>query len=142
MPRLFHMASPRCAALLRRHLVWLFMALALPLIGAAAAPSGVAAISGISPEMASMHAPGERTPDKHPIVIAMTGEAGLEESRPPRQRVPVDIDAGIRAAVPRQDHVFLAAAAETVLQHALARSQAYPREPHLRLNHSHAPPLA
>lgn len=144
--RLLHMASVICVAFMRQRLPWavallvLVVAATSPLTSPPAGPSAASiAVEGIT---ASLQLPGEELPEKLPVAIISLSEAGLEESRPPGQRPGTAVAADSRMLQHRFEHVFHAAATETVVRYAQLRIQVYPLDPHLRLlNPGNAPPL-
>jgi hypothetical protein len=140
------MAIVTCAAFMRQRSPWavallvLVVAATSPLTSPPASPvTASIAIDGVT---ASLQLPGEELPEKLPVAIISLSEAGLEESRVPGQRPGTAGADDSRTLPPRFEHVFHAAATETVVRYAQLRIQAYPLDPHLRLlNPGNAPPL-
>ncbi|WP_305804400.1 hypothetical protein [Stenotrophomonas sp. YIM B06876] len=84
-------------------------------------------------------APTGGCPDRHPTPGSIA-ETGAEAPRPASNRAcPRHSGNG---SVTTASQVFRSAAADTRLQRVQDRSRGYPLEPHLRLNHGHAPPRA
>ncbi len=132
----------RQAAFVRTRLPWLLLVfgllLAWTVLGHAAPAASSLPGMGIDQVSASPEGghPGD-LPD-----MAAISEAGAEASRTPRPR---PVLAGLLPqrllTAPGPRRMFLAAATDTRLRHALERSHHYPQAPYLLLNPGHAPPL-
>ncbi|MGE8281545.1 MAG: hypothetical protein ACN6O2_14055 [Stenotrophomonas sp.] len=113
-------------------LVW---AVALQAKAVAAAPLAMTGYTQIlvSPE------PGH---PQQPLQMVAISEAGSESSRPTRSRPAPLLSAPVMPASLTAHRVFMTAASDTLLQHAVERAQRYPLAPYLLLNPGHAPPGA
>ncbi len=84
--------------------------------------------------------PDGPTPGRYPA-LAMIAEAGPEAGRgtsPCAGKAPFG-GAGCEP-LPPLSYLLRNAAADTALKQTLIHTHRYPRDPHLRLNHGHAPP--
>ncbi len=75
-----------------------------------------------------------------PLQMAAINEAGAETTRVVRQRTAVLPPCMVQPAPATPHRIFLTAASDTLLQHAVERAQRYPLAPYLLLNPGHAPP--
>ncbi|KRG66913.1 hypothetical protein ABB27_11555 [Stenotrophomonas terrae] len=143
MSRLPAKAVPLTVASVRRRLLWLPLlfgmllvwAVALQVKAVAAAPLAVEGHAQllVSPE------PGH---PQQPLQMAAISEAGSESSRPTRSRPAPMLSSPVTPAPLTAHRVFMTAASDTLLQHAVERAQRYPLAPYLLLNPGHAPPRA
>lgn len=139
MPNLPSTAIQRPTAFVRQRLPWLMlvfgMLLAWAMLGhVAPATASVPALA----DAVVLVSPDRGHPDDLPDLIAIA-ESGAESFRSARQR-PVDTPVPPTAPVAAPAGMFVAAAADTLLQHAVERSHRYPPAPYLLLNPGHAPP--
>lgn len=142
MPNPPAMAIQQPTAFVRQRLPWLMlvfgMLLAWAMLGHSQPVTAHLASAAQAPVLVS---PDRGHPDDLPDLVAIA-ESGAESFRSARQR-PVDTPAPpTTAPVAAPARMFVAAAADTLLQHALERSHRYPPAPYLLLNPGHAPPLA
>ncbi|MGH8055164.1 MAG: hypothetical protein ACREP4_14735 [Stenotrophomonas sp.] len=141
MPTLPATAIQRPTAFVRQRLPWLMlvagMLLVWAMLGHAKQVTTSVSLATVAPVLVS---PDRGHPDELPDLVAIA-ESGAESSRSARSR-PADTPPPPTALVAAPAGMFVAAAADTLLQHALERSHRYPPAPYLLLNPGHAPPLA
>ncbi len=134
-----------CTAVSVRRLPWLLLLLLGMLLVWAVASQARAVV--VPPGMNGFEARVSPEPDHPQLPMHMVAicESGAEASRMSRQR-PASLPAFpaqlVAPATPPPQRVFMAAASDTLLLHAVARAQRYPLAPHLLLNPGHAPPRA
>jgi hypothetical protein len=143
MPHPPSTALQRPAAFVLQRLPWLMLAFGLLLAWTmlaghpSAAPDAMPS-TGFDQVSA---VPGGGHPADLPDMVAIS-ESGAESSRTARPRpTPADLLTSLMIGVV-PSRMFLAAATDTRLRHALERSHHYPAAPYLLLNPGHAPPLA
>lgn len=112
------------------------------LMAAISALGDVPAHATANPVLVAMAThPEGRAPGKAPALAAMA-EAELETRRsaPPSTGNNAPYRGIGYEPLPSLSHLLQHAAAGTALKQALNHAHDYPRDPHLRLNHGHAPP--
>ncbi|WP_449467416.1 hypothetical protein [Stenotrophomonas humi] len=142
MPNLPFTAILRPTAFVRQRLPWLMLVFGMLLAWAMLGHALPAKVS-VSPTAVAhevLVSPDRGRPDGQPDLVAIA-ESGAESLRSARQR-PVDTPAPPTAPVAAPARMFVAAATDTLLQHAVERSHRYPPAPYLLLNPGHAPPQA
>ncbi|AMJ57305.1 MULTISPECIES: hypothetical protein [Stenotrophomonas] len=132
---------PLTVAALRQRLHWLPLLFGLLLVCAVALQAKAMAAMPLAivshDQVQASPEPGHPQP---PLQMAAISEAGSETSRPNRQRPAPVLSAPVQLAPLTSQHVFMTAASDTLLQHAVERAQRYPLAPCLLLNPGHAPP--
>ncbi len=130
-------------ATVRQRMPWLMLALGmlmvLALLGHAAAPPVAASLTHAMDQV-------QASPDRgHPgdlpdlVAIAESSAETLRSARPrPADTPPTPMTAPVAAPA----GMFVAAATDTLLRHAVERTHRYPPAPYLLLNPGHAPPRA
>ena len=136
-------AQTLTVATVRRRLPWLMLVFGMLLVWAVAfqtkavviAPPAMEAFDQVlvSPE------PGH---PQHPLEMAAISESGGESSRLTRPRPAAMLSSPVPLVPFTPSRVFMTAASDTLLQHAVERAQRYPLAPYLLLNPGHAPPRA
>ncbi|HEX7990037.1 MAG TPA: hypothetical protein VF513_07730 [Stenotrophomonas sp.] len=136
-------AQSLTVAAVRQRLPWLMLVFGMLLVWAVAfqakavvtAPLAVEAFDQVlaSPE------PGH---PQHPLEMAAISETGGESSRLTRPRPAAMLSSPVPLALFTPSRIFVTAASDTLLQHAVERAQRYPLAPYLLLNPGHAPPRA
>ncbi|WP_269791294.1 hypothetical protein [Stenotrophomonas sp. Iso1] len=140
MPNPPSSAIQQLTALVRQRLPWLMLVVGMLLAWTMLGHSLPATTSASSAEAQVLISPDRGHPDDLPDLVAIA-ESGAESSRSARQR-PVDSHVPPTAPVAAPAGMFVAAATDTLLQHAVERSHRYPPALYLLLNPGHAPPLA
>jgi len=128
-------------ATVRQRLPWLMLVFGMLLVWAVAlqakaegaVPTALAGVEQVqvSPE------PGHL---QQPLQMTAISESGAESSRVGKQRPAPMLSSPLRPASFTPRRVFLTAASDTLLLHAVERAQRYPLAPCLLLNPGHAPP--
>lgn len=136
-------AQTLTVATVRQRLPWLMLVFGMLLVWAVAfqakavftAPLAMEAFDQVlvSPE------PGH---PQQPLEMAAISESGGESSRLTRPRPAATLSSPVPLALFTPSRVFVTAASDTLLQHAVERAQRYPLAPYLLLNPGHAPPRA
>lgn len=143
MSHLSATAVPRSAASLRRRLPWLILLFGMLLVWATASQASAPATPRVSVTSAQVSVSPEPGHLQAPLYMAaISGESGTEQSRSNRHRLATLPASPAESACIAPRHVFLFAASNTLLLHAVERAQRYPLAPYLLLNPGHAPPLA
>lgn len=134
-------AQKLTVATVRRRLPWLMLVFGMLLVWAVAlqAKAVVAVpltVEGFDQVLVSPE-PGH---PQQPLQMTAISESGAETSRLSKQRPAPMLSGPILFAPLTPNRVFLTAASDTLLQHAVERAQRYPLAPYLLLNPGHAPP--
>ncbi|PZU28791.1 MAG: hypothetical protein DI584_04805 [Stenotrophomonas sp.] len=77
---------------------------------------------------------------QHPLEMDAISESGGESSRLTRPRPAAILSSPVPLALFTPSRIFVTAASDTLLRHAVERAQRYPLAPYLLLNPGHAPP--
>ena len=134
-------AQTLTVATVRRRLPWLMLVFGMLLVWAVAlqAKAVVAVpltVEGFDQILVSPE-PGH---PQQPLQMTAISESGAETSRLSKQRPAAMLSSPVLPAPLTPNRVFLTAASDTLLQHAVERAQRYPLAPYLLLNPGHAPP--
>lgn len=134
-------AQTLTVATVRRRLPWLMLVFGMLLVWAMALQAkGVVtvpvAMGGFDQILVSPE-PGH---PQQPLQMTAISESGAETSRLSKQRPAPMLSSPVLLAPLTPNRVFLTAASDTLLQHAVERAQRYPLAPYLLLNPGHAPP--
>ena len=134
-------AQTLTVATVRRRLPWLMLVFGMLLVWAVALQAkGVVtvpvAIEGFDQILVSPE-PGH---PQQPLQMTAISESGAETSRVSKQRPAPMLSSPVQLVPVTPSHVFLTAASDTLLLHAVERAQRYPLAPYLLLNPGHAPP--
>ena len=134
-------AQTLTVATVRRRLPWLMLVFGMLLVWAVAlqakaegaVPTALAGFEQVqvSPE------PGH---PQQPLQMTAISESGGETSRASKQRPAPMLSSPVQLVPLTPNRIFLTAASDTLLQHAVERAQRYPLAPYLLLNPGHAPP--
>ncbi|WP_282272225.1 hypothetical protein [Stenotrophomonas sp. PS02298] len=143
------MSSPSAKAQLltvatvRRRLPWLMLVFGMLLVWAVAlqAKAVVTALPAMEAFDRVLVSPEPGHP-QHPLEMAAISESGGESSRLTRPRPAAMLSSPVPLVPFTPSRVFMTAASDTLLQHAVERAQRYPLAPYLLLNPGHAPPHA
>lgn len=130
-------------ATVRRRLPWLMLVFGMLLVWAVAFQAKAVVTAPLAMEsFDQVLASPEPGHPQQPLEMAAISESGSESSRLTRQRPAAMLSSPVPLAMFTPSRVFVTAASDTLLQHAVERAQRYPLAPYLLLNPGHAPPRA
>ena len=125
----------------RRRLPWLMLVFGMLLVWAVAMQAKAVVTAPVTmdgfDQILVSPEPGH---PQQPLQMTAISESGGETSRVSKQRPAPTLSSPALPAPLTPNRVFLTAASETLLQHAVERAQRYPLAPYLLLNPGHAPP--
>lgn len=136
-------AQTLTVATVRQRLPWLMLVFGMLLVWAVAFQARAVVTAPISVEsFDQILASPEPGHPQQPLEMTAISESGSESSRLTRPRPAAMLSSPVPLFAFTPNRVFMTAASDTLLQHAVERAQRYPLAPYLLLNPGHAPPRA
>lgn len=133
-------AQTLTVATVRQRLPWLMLVFGMLLVWAVALQAKAVAAPATPEGCGQVLVSPEPGHTQQPLEMAAISESGGETSRVSKQRPAPMLASPVQPAPLTPKRVFLTAASDTLLQHAVERAQRYPLAPYLLLNPGHAPP--